>query len=272
MAVNFDVNSFVIDRPTKAFSQSATGAGWYTNQIQDLSIKVDGTEETKTDAEGNTIATVSRGKTCTVSFNVAVFDLNIIAALNGTKKEVAGADGVTTISAPAFEEVTITDSNKESIALAHDVKAVGGTYTVSVNQLNSDGSLKRVFKQGGSTSDGVFTYTSSTKTLAFNTGDLAEGDSLLIVYDYDSDAAVRVAATGKDFPKVSKLYIQVRGFDICDPETLLYAYYRFPTAKLKSSYQTDIKLDSTIPMEFDCAVDYCGTDKLFYDLVMPSAE
>lgn len=271
MAVNFDVNSFVVEKPNKAISQSANGDGWYSNQIQNLSIKVDGTEETHTDVDGNTVLTVTRGKTCTVSFEVKMFDLNIIAAQNGTKKEVAGPD-VSTITTPAFEEVTIDNSNKESIVLAHDVKAVDSTYSVSVNQLNSDGSLKRVFKQGSAVSDGIFTYTSSTKTLAFNSGDLVPGDTLLIVYEYESDAAVRVAATAKDFPKTSKLYIQVRGYDVCDPETLLYAYYRFPKAKLKSSYQTDVKIDTPISMEFDCAVDYCGTDKLFYDLVMPSAE
>ena len=110
MAVNFDLNSFVIDRPTRAmFMNSDDTTAWYTNQIQDFSVKVDGEEETKKDAAGNTIATITRGKTCTTSFNVAVFDLNIIAALNGTTKQVAGAD-VTTINTPAFEEVKVTST------------------------------------------------------------------------------------------------------------------------------------------------------------------
>lgn len=271
MAVNFDINSFVIDHPTRAISLNSDDTiAWYTNQIQDFSVKVDGEEETKKDANGNTIATITRGKTCTVNFNVAVFDLNIIAAQNGTKKEVAGAD-VTSINAPIFEEIKITADNQEEIVLRHKVRGVGGTYKLNVTTLTNDGAPKKIFKQGAAAAEGVFTYADGTKTVSFYTGDLSVGDTVLIVYEYDAKEAVRVAARGTDFPKSSKLYIELRGFDVCDQNTLIYAYYRFPNAKLKSSYQDDLKLDSTIPMEFDCAVDYCGEDKNFYDLVVPNS-
>lgn len=270
MATNFDINAFVIERPTKAiFMNSDDTTAWYTNQVQDLKVKVDGEEQTKQDAAGNTIATVTKGKTCTASFNVAVYDLNILAALNGTEKEVATT--TSKITTPAFEEVTITTSNKESIVLKYPVKAVGTKYSVSVTTLTKDGSPKRIFKQGSATSAGVFTYTSASKTVAFASGDLSEGDQVLIVYEYDATQAVRVVASGDKFPTAGKLYVQVAGFDICDQNTRVYAYYRFPTAKLTSSYETDIDLETTIPMEFNCAVDYCGTDKKFYDVVVPSA-
>ena len=272
MAVNFDINSFIIDHPTRAmFMNSDDTTAWYTNQVQDLSIKVDGTEETKQDANGNTIATITRGKTCTVSFNTPVYDLNIIAALNGTKKEVAGADGVTSINTPCFEEVKVTDSNKTAIVLKNEVRSVGGTYTLNVTTLTKDGSPKKIFKQGSVASAGTFTYTSGSKTVGFTEGDLAVGDTVLIVYEYDATEAVRVAASGDDFPKTGKCYIEVKGFDICDQNTAIYAYYRFPAAKLSSSYQTDIKLDATIPVEMNCAVDYCGEDKEFFDLVVPNS-
>lgn len=270
MATNFDINTFVIDHPVRAtFMNTDDTMAWYTNQVQDFSVKVNGTEETKTDSNGNTIATISKGKTCTTNFNVAVYDLNIIAALNGTEKEVATDSAK--ITTPAFEEVTITADNKTSIVLTNAVKAVGSAYKLSVTTLTKDGSPKKIFKQGASVAEGVFTYTNGTKTVAFNEGDLEVGDTVLIVYEYETDSAVRVVASGDKFPKTGKLYVQVAGFDVCDQSTQIYAYYRFPTAKLKSSYQTDIKLDATIPMEFDCAVDYCGTDKQFYDIVVPSS-
>lgn len=271
MAVNFDINAFVIERPTKAiFMNSDDTTAWYTNQVQDFTVKVDGEEQTKQDAAGNTIATVTKGKTCTASFNVAVYDLNILAALNGTEKEVATSSAK--IATPAFEEVTITGDNKSAIVLKNDVKSVGGKYSVSVTTLTKDGSPKQIFKQGSATAAGVFTYTAASKTVTFNTGDLSEGDTVLIVYEYDATKAVRVVASGDKFPTAGKLYVQVAGFDICDQNTRIYAYYRFPTAKLTSSYETSIDLETTIPMEFNCAVDYCGTDKKFYDVVVPSSE
>lgn len=271
MAVNFDINAFIIDRPTKAiFMNSDDTTAWYTNQIQDFKVKVDGEEQTKKDAAGNTIATITKGKTCITSFNVAVYDLNILAALNGTEKEIATSTAK--ITTPAFEEVQITADNKSEIILKNAVKAVGGKYSVNVTTLTKDGSPKQIFKQGSAVAEGVFTYTSASKTITFNTGDLSEGDTVLIVYEYDSTKAVRVIASGDKFPTAGKLYVQVAGFDICDQNTRIYAYYRFPTAKLTSSYETDINLDATIPMEFNCAVDYCGTDKNFYDVIAPSSE
>ena len=270
MATNFDINAFVIERPTKAiFMNSDDTTAWYTNQVQDFVVKVDGEEEVKKDAAGNTIATITKGKTCTASFNVAVYDLNIIAALNGTEKQVASASAK--IATPEFEEVEITSDNKTAIVLKHEVKGSGSVYKLNVTLLTSDGSPKRIFKQGVATASGVFTYTNSTKTVSFAADDLTVGDTVLIVYEYETDEAVRVVASGDKFPTAGKLYVQVAGFDICDQNTRIYAYYRFPTAKLTSSYETQRQLDSTIPMEFNCAVDYCGKDKQFYDIVAPSS-
>lgn len=272
MAVNFDINSFIINSPTRAiFLNSDDTTAWYTNQVQDFSVKVDGEEETKKDAQGNTIATITKGKTCTTSFNTPVYDLNIIAALNGTTKKVAGSAEYATINTPCFEEIKITDDNKTSIVLKNSVRSAGTTYKLNVTTLTKDGSPKRIFKQGTSVDSGIFTYTSATKTITFADSDLAVGDTVLIVYEYEATEAVQVMATASDMPKTGKLYVEVKGFDICDQNTLLYAYYRFPTAKLASSYQTDIKLDTTIPLEFNCAIDYCGEDKEFYDIVVPNS-
>lgn len=270
---NFDINAFVIDEPTRAiFMNSDDTTAWYTNQVQDFSIKVDGEEQVKKDAHGNTIATLTKGKTCETSFNVPVYDLNIVAALNGSTKQIAGTTEYATIATPHFEEVEITNDNKTAIVLSHTpTKAASEVnYRISVSTLATDGSPKKIFKQGASTGSGTFTYTPETKTIAFAGSDLAVGDTVLIVYEYETTEAVRVVASGNDFPKAGKLYVEVRGFDICDQNTAIYAYYRFPTAKLKTSYQMDIQLDSTLPMAFGCSIDYCSKNKDFYSLVVPS--
>lgn len=266
---NFDVNAFVIDEPTRAiFMNSDDTTAWYTNQVQDFSIKVDGEEQIKKDAHGNTIATLTKGKTCETSFNVAVYDLNIVAALNGSTKQIATS--AEKLNTPHFEEVDISTDNKTAIVLKYPVAKSGSVYRISVSTLATDGSPKKIFKQGASASTGVFTYTNGTKTLTFAEGDLVEGDTVLIAYEYEATEAVRVVSSANDFPTAGRLYVEVRGFDICDQNTAIYAYYRFPTAKLKSSYQTDIKLDSTLPLSFGCSVDYCSKDKKFYDLIVPS--
>lgn len=135
--------------------------------------------------------------------------------------------------------------------------------------LSTDGSADKVFKVAGAISEGKVTYTDTTKTVTFNTGDIKEGDTVLVKYDYAVEEGVGMTASANDYPTAGRLYVEVEGFDICDQSTKIYACYRFPTAKMQSSYETAIALDSTYNITMDCAVDYCSEDKQFYSLVIP---
>ena len=262
----FNVNTFVPQKINRVIHTTNKGeTNWYTNQVQDFSIKVDGQEQTKEDANGNTIATITKGKTCSVSFATPVYDLNIIAAVNGTSKKIAGVDDVTSLVSPSFEEFVVTD-HQTTVVIANNAIA----NTISVQTITTDGSLKNTYKVGASATKGVVTYTDSTKTITFASSDLTAGDTVLVKYDYNATEAVGFTASGNDFPNAGRMYVEVEGFDICDQSTKIYAYYRFPTAKMKSSYQTDIKLDATYNIEMDCAVDYCDKEKQFYSVVIPN--
>ena len=262
----FNVNVFIPQKINRVIHTTNAGlTNWYTNQVQDFSIKVDGQETQKEDANGNVIATITKGKSCTVSFATPVYDLNIIAAQNGTTKKIAGTGDVTSLVSPNFEEFEI---GAEQTTVVLQNKAIDGTF--SVQTLTSDGSLKDIFKVGDSTSAGTVTYTDSTKTITFNAGDISKGDIVLIKYEYNATEAVGFTASANDFPNAGRMYVEVEGFDICDQSTKIYGYYRFPTAKMKSSYQTDIKLDATYNIEMDCAVEYCDKEKQFYSFVIPS--
>lgn len=261
---DFNINVFIPQKVTRAIHTTNSGlTNWYTNQVQDLSIKVDGQEQTKQDANGNVIATITQGKSCSVSFATPVYDINIIAAQNGTTKKIASVSD--TIVSPAFEEFEI--GNEQTTVVLSKTAIVG---TLSVQTLTKDGSIKNVYKVGDATAKGTVTYTGGTRTVTFASGDIAKGDTVLVKYEYNATEAVGFTASANDFPNAGRLYIEVEGFDICDQSTKIYAYYRFPTAKMKSSYQTDIKLDATYNVEMDCAVDYCDKDKQFYSLVVPN--
>ena len=85
-----NVNTFIPKQANRAIHTKNDGTvNWYTNQVQDFTIKVDGNEVTKQDANGNTIATVTKGKSCSVSFATPLYDLNLVAAMNGTTKKIA---------------------------------------------------------------------------------------------------------------------------------------------------------------------------------------
>lgn len=259
-----NINTFIPQKISRAIHTKNDGTvNWYTNQVQDFSIKVDGNEQTKQDADGNTIATVTKGKSCTVSFATPVYDINIIAAMNGTEKKIASSSS--TLIAPAFEEFKIA-SEQTTVVLKNKTSDIN---SISVMTLSTDGSADKVFKVASATSEGKVTYTDSTKTVTFNTGDIKEGDTVLVKYDYAVEDGVGMTASANDYPTAGRFYVEVEGFDICDQSTKIYAYYRFPTAKMQSSYETAIALDSTYNITMDCAVDYCSEDKQFYSLVIP---
>lgn len=257
-----NLNIFVIDEATRAFMTSSNKARWYTNQIENLSIKVDGEEIQKKDAHGNLIANIVKGKTCEVGFDVSVLDLGVLADANGTELQTASATNK--LTSTAFDEFEITGSTTDITLKNTPVDDI-----VYVQTLNPDGSLKKAFTVGAAVADGVATYTKATKKVTFNSGDIVAGDTVLVVYDYEVSTGSGFSVSAKDVPKVGKLYIEVKGYNICDKETVLYAYYRFPQAQSKVSNQQDIKVDSTFHIDYTCAVSYCDKKQKFYDLIIP---
>lgn len=266
-----DINSIVIDRCLYAFGEDGNGdITWLCNQVSDLSVTVDGDEVTKEDANGSIIARINRAKNCTVGFNSAVFDLNLIAAMNGTEKQVAtSADKFV---APKQETIVITSDNLTEVALSEAVRNVGTSsepaYKISVATLTKDGSLQKKFTIGASTAEGVVTYTASTKTLTFHDGDLAVGDKLFVAYEYDAENAVQVVNSAEDFPVAAVSKFLIKCFDICDQSTVIYMWLILPNAKMSTNYELSFNLEDTIPVELACSYDYCSDNKELYRLII----
>ena len=81
MAVAFstDLSTFVPERPIYAVGENSDGSlAWMTNQLMDFQISVDAEEDTKTDANGNTIFSISRAKSCDVSFTSLVIASRVV--------------------------------------------------------------------------------------------------------------------------------------------------------------------------------------------------
>jgi hypothetical protein len=269
--MSFDVNSFVAERVVRGVGLNASNEVlWMVNQVENASIKCDGEEVLKKDAQGSTIASISKAKTCTVDFESSVFDLNLVAAQNGTTKKVATS--IDKITAPIFETITITSSNLTAVVLSNSVKNSGTqgspVYKIAVSTLTTDGSLKKKFTIGATASTGVCTYTSNSKTLGFVADDLVAGDTLFVEYEYETENAVQVVNSAEDFPTASKAIFLVKGFDVCNQSTAIYAYVTLPNAKMSTSSTISFNLEDTIPVSLSCAYDYCSTDKELYRIII----
>ena len=268
----FDINSFIFDHVERGVGFNADGSvRWLANQIENASLQCDGEEVLKKDAKGSTIYSKAQAKTCEFNWESSVADLNLIAEMNGTTKQVASDSAP--IVAPIFDTIDVTSDSMTEITLANSVYNSGTTstpvYKVSVSLLTTDGSLKKTLKKGDATAIGTFTYTSSTKKLTFASGELAKGDTVFVTYEYETDSAVQLVNSAEDMPTATKSVYLVEGRDICDQNTKLYAYLIFPNAKMSTGYTLGLDVDSTVPVKQVCSYDYCSKNKELYRLVIP---
>lgn len=161
-AFSTDLSTFVPERPVYIVGENSDGSlAYMTNQISDFNITVNSTEDVKEDANGNTIFSISRAKTCEVSFSTPLMTLEIIASMNGSEKQVGASDNL--LSVPKFETLKLTatankvvvNSDTTTIYLAHNVKNSGTTgtpvYKVSAAFLTKDGSTRKKLERGTTT-------------------------------------------------------------------------------------------------------------------------
>ena len=273
MAVAFstDLSTFVPERPIYAVGENSDGSlAWMTNQLMDFQISVDAEEDTKTDANGNTIFSISRAKSCDVSFTTPLLTLELVASMNGSEVERGTNDDK--IAVPKFETVKLVatagkvtiDTTTTTISLAQIVRNSGtvGTpvYKVSAAFLTKDGSTRKKLEKGTTTpASGEFVFTKGSgtaDTVTVLNADYDEGSSILITYEYDTADAIQIVNSAEEFPVASVVKVLVRGYDICDKTSPIYAYFIFPAAKFQTNYTLGMALDQNIDCNLTCSYDW----------------
>lgn len=273
MAVAFstDLSTFVPERPIYAVGENSDGSlAWMTNQLMDFQISVDAEEDTKTDANGNTIFSISRAKSCDVSFTTPLLTLELVASMNGSEVERGTNDDK--IAVPKFETVKLVatagkvtiDTTTTTISLAQVVRNSGtvGTpvYKVSAAFLTKDGSTRKKLEKGTTTpASGEFVFakgSGTADTVTVLNADYDEGSSILITYEYDTADAIQIVNSAEEFPVASVVKVLVRGYDICDKTSPIYAYFIFPAAKFQTNYTLGMALDQNIDCNLTCSYDW----------------
>lgn len=285
MAVAFstDLSTFVPERAIYVVGENSDGSlAFMTNQVADFQINVDAEEDTKTDAQGNTIFSISRAKSCDVSFSTPLLTLELVAAMNGSEVE-RGSD-TNLISVPKFETVKLVatsgkvtiDTTTTTISLDQVVRNSGtvGTpvYKVSAAFLTKDGSTRKKLEKGTTTpASGEFVFTKgsgSADTVTVLNADYDAGSSILITYEYDTASAIQVVNSAEEFPVASVVKVLVRGYDVCDKTSPIYAYFIFPSAKFQTNYTLGMALDQNIDCNLTCSYDYCSENRELYRMVV----
>lgn len=262
----FDVNNFVIDHVIRGdMTSKADGSYmWSINQITEPSLSITTESTDAVDALGSKIATFYRSKSAEFTANNSLFDLNLLAAQSGNDKVVASEDAKITV--PARETVTVGSESKE-VTLAH--KPVETPQFIFL--LKGDGTMGTKLTYSSAAGDGVFTYDEAAHKITLPESADA-GDQYFVMYEYESAAAVSVTGDAINFPKAGVFTMEILGTDVCDQTTLIHAYLVFPNAKLKADVDISFTTDGNHPFTIEANQDYCDSQKILFQLIIPDEE
>lgn len=259
----FDLNNFVIDRIVRgvALSQKDDSVLFSINQIQNASLNCASESTDAVDAMGTPIATFYRAKSAEFSAENALFDMNLMATQLGTSKKVASA--TSKILAPAMESFTVVEGGK------YDLKHTPKVAPTEIYALNNDSTFGVKYVKGTAASATEFSI--ADKTISLPTG-VAVGTEMFVMYEYETENAVEVVNSAKNFPVGCKFVMEVLGCDVCDQTNLVYAYVIFNNAKLSPDFDWSIATDGTHPFSMKAQQDYCDKEKRLFSIIIPGDE
>lgn len=245
---NFDLNNFVIDRIVRgvALSQKDDSVLFSINQIQNASLNCASESTDAVDAMGTPIATFYRAKSAEFSAENALFDMNLMATQLGTSKKVASANSK--VLAPAMESFTVEAGGKYT--LKHTPK----TIPTEIYAINGDSTFGTKYKKAKDTTATATEFTIAGDVISLPTG-VAQGTEMFVMYEYETENAVEVVNSAKNFPVGCKFVMEVLGCDVCDQTNLIYAYVIFNNAKLSPDFDWSIATDGSHPFSMKAQQD-----------------
>jgi hypothetical protein len=259
----FDLNNFVIDRIVRgvALSQKDDSVLFSINQIQNASLNCASESTDAVDAMGTPIATFYRAKSAEFSAENALFDMNLMATQLGTTKKVASSTAK--IVVPAMESFTVTSG------LKYELKHTPKTAPTEIYAINGDSTFGVKYVKATEASATAFAIADKTITLPT---DVSVGTEMFVMYEYETENAVEVVNSAKNFPVGCKFVMEVLGCDVCDQTNLVYAYVIFNNAKLSPDFDWSIATDGTHPFSMKAQQDYCDKEKRLFSIIIPGDE
>lgn len=255
MAIDINMNNFVIDRVLRAVGKSKDGDVLFAiNQVTNPSLSVTSETSEAVDALGSRIAVFNRAKSCEFSAENALFDMALMAQQAGSKEGIIRG---------AVEKVPAFDIMEDGKLAYTPIDPLA----IKIYELNGDGSFgAEIKKSADSGADGGYTLPAVVEKGAVVT--LPEGKKGIAVYEYDADKAVAVVNSATEFPKACQLVLEVLGCDVCNQEELVYAYLIFPNFKISPDFDWSMATDGTHPFSGMAMQNYCDEKKELYKLVI----
>jgi len=263
-----NLNNIVVDRVLRGiFSDKNDNIIFSLNQVQNLSINSTSESQEIVDALGVSIMELMRSKAIEASAENALYDFGLLAAQYGTEKVTATADKKLTVpTMESFEVPAVAEG-----AVTYTLKHTPSKAPVAIYALNGDSTLGARFAVATAASATECAYADGVITLP--TAGVKTGDEMFVMYEYESENSIEVVNSAKEFAKMGKMTFEVLVYDVCDPETKIFAYLILPRFQLSNDFDWSIGGDNqTHGFSGKAMVDYCAKDKKMLRVVIVDDE
>ncbi len=271
------INSIAIKQIIGAWAfKSDETVAWMCSQVENLQITQDGESTEKQDANGSTIFSIDRNKSCQISFDSSVLDLSLVAALNGTER--VDATSTAKIKVPYIQRFTLSDDdvNTNKYITLTKTPVGGASAKISLHTLTTDGSLDDNYKQDSETTKTTFYYNPDGNKIMLPTNNVASeqagnvilpvGTRVEVIYEYEVSKGVKVVNAADKFPDAAKVRFLVLAVDLCDQTHVRALWITANNAKPQTGNTIGFSLEDTISVTLNLAYSYCDKSKDFYEI------
>ena len=198
-----------------------------------------------TGRNGAIIAQLKRNKSVTITGNNGFLVGGGLAAQTGADVE----QGTFNIR---MSEVLTVKSN--AVTLTGEPSGDAGAEILAVYKRNENGTMGDKFEQDATASVGKFEY--SDKTITFSSGELNDGDQVVVLYDQETEAA-KIVNDSKRYSKTLSMYIDATAKDNCDNE--YHVQIQIPRADFSGEFDIAMGSEATShAWSVSCLADTCS--------------
>lgn len=248
-------------------------AVWKCSDISHFKISQDGEITRKTDSSGATMFRLCTDKSAAVSFDIAMWDLNILSALSGSEmRKLDGTENpydIELIHVPYAQSFTLTDTDITNGYVTLDVEPrlnQFGYYEISAHKLSADDSIETAYQQSVEVDN---THFSVTNDKQFNLPtSLNAGDVIEMLYEYETRKGVEIVNTLTSMPETWKVRFLLLVSPICNTEKIMSIWVTAnnATPDISNELNFDITEDISVRLELGC--NACDNDNRLYEIVV----
>jgi hypothetical protein len=258
----FDVNDLVYTSIETIMGFKGNDWKFTLDELQSASIANTQEKTPIVGKMGRKLSNIKKNKAVTITGANGVLSGGLLETEVGSN---AVTGGNSKIRVPDFLTVSVANTITTAVT-THTAVGTAGAEIKKVYVKNSDGTIEKTLTQNTSLVEGKFTYTVSTKTITFYTGDVSDGDEIVVYYDRNIAATVLSNYSDKYSDKVT-LFIDVLAEDKC--HNVYHVQYYVPTADFSGNFNIDVGENQTVQnFEAESLASNCGGSTKYWDMII----